>query len=158
MISEESVKDAIKCCKNAIREFYKKDYKLIDLQCNERSMMFRIGIYLYEHMKAHNSLNEYDLDCEYNRKGINIKTIDDKKIIPDILIHKRDDDNINLVAIEIKKSGNSIKHDKEKLEKLTDNNGKYRYSQGLVIVLRKKSFRIIQFIEGNECDSMVENV
>ena len=148
MISEKLAKDAIECCKNAIREFYKKDYKLIDLQCNERSMMFRIGIYLYEHMKAHNSLNEYDLDCEYNRKGTNIKTLDEQNIIPDILIHKRGDDNMNLLVIEIKKSDNSIENDKEKLKKLTDTNGDYKYSLGLEIVLCKKSFCIIQFIDG----------
>lgn len=158
MISEESVKDAKECCKEAICEFYKKDYELIKNNCNERSMMFRIGIYLYEYMKVHNSLNEYDLDCEYNRKGTNIKTLDEQNIIPDILIHKRGDDNMNLLVIEIKKSGKSIENDKEKLKKLTDTNGDYKYSLGLEIVLCEKSFYIIQFIDGNECDSMVEKV
>ena len=38
--------DIMKELISALRQLYQKDYSLIDRKCNERSIVFRLGIYL----------------------------------------------------------------------------------------------------------------
>ena len=142
---------AIDCCKEAIQRFYKEDYNLIEMNSSERSMVFRIGLYINEIVSNDENLREYNIDCEYNRKNFNPKRIDSGCITPDLLIHKRGT-NKNLIAVEFKKSGNSLSHDKDKLSILTNQNGEYGYKAGLLIILEKNSFKIFEY-----CNGILEN-
>lgn len=121
----------------AIEKLYQNDYSLIDRGCSERSIVFRLGIYLHEKIKC----TKYDIDCEFNRSGHIPKYFMDKKICyPDIIIHERGNDSNNMLVIEVKtancKTKNLYINDKCKLEKFTDKaEGKYKYKIGLHVFI-----------------------
>ena len=82
--------------KNAIEKLYKEDYELFyyttdDTIIYERTLSFRLGMYLQK------LFNDYNVDCEYNRHIDMIKTLKKDRIYPDIIIHKRKTDNNNLL-------------------------------------------------------------
>ena len=95
---------------NAVHLLCKKDRWLLQKDVNERSITFRLGMYLQE------LFEDWHVDCEYNRDGHDAKTIpshlwesDDKDclVYPDIIIHKRGAEGPNLLIIEAKKAGKS---------------------------------------------------
>jgi hypothetical protein len=78
---------------------------------NERAFAHRLAV----HMEG--SFPEWDVDCEYNKHGMNIKVLegiqacDEQKktdrIYPDIIVHKRTNDSPieeNLLVIEMKRT------------------------------------------------------
>src|SRR6185312_13639604 len=93
----------------AYRHVLAKDAHLLKVDANERSITHRFAIYI-EH-----EFPEFNVDCEYNRKGLDVKRlpsfgIDPRTIerlginlYPDIIVHHRGTDN-NFVAIEAKPS------------------------------------------------------
>jgi len=129
----KNLDDVIINIKSSLSEIFKNDMILIDNDANERTISSSLISYLKERIK------DYDIDSEYNRHGSELKTIESntgqKIIIPDIVIHKRNNDRNNLVAIEIKKSTNpKRKNDEEKLEALTKKDS-YSYKFGILIIL-----------------------
>ena len=118
---------------------------------SERSISHKLAVYLQD------AFPEYHVDCEYNwqidRYGDNVKnllftpeeeerfypetqneSIKDKNahsVYPDIIVHRRGDNEKNLLTFEIKKSTNKSKKAKEldklKLERYKDK-FEYRYS------------------------------
>lgn len=121
----------------AISAVYEYDQNLLDRDVNERTLSFRLAHYLIE------IFPEYDVDCEYNRHGDDVKRLPrvtttdtadtkGKTIFPDIIIHKRGTDDNNYALIEIKKEGNTdTERDIEKLQSLTADNLGYRYTYGI---------------------------
>ncbi|HYH75804.1 MAG TPA: hypothetical protein VD735_07660 [Candidatus Saccharimonadales bacterium] len=60
----------------------------------------------------------YDVDCEYNRMGNAQKrllTLNNQRVYPDIIVHKRGTNEMNLLVIEAKKEGVSNRADILKL-------------------------------------------
>lgn len=61
------------------------------------------------------------LDCEYNRHLSNEKFLHlpyrqrPSKVFPDILVHERNSDEYNILVLEIKRPGQRLDHDHEKL-------------------------------------------
>jgi hypothetical protein len=110
---------------------------------SERSVAHRLAV----HMEGF--FEEWDVDCEYNRHGLNskelagIKACDEQKktdrIYPDIIVHQRKDnqdqpkEGENLLVIELKLDDECDVCDKKKLELLTDLNGRFKYQLGLYI-------------------------
>lgn len=107
----------------ALDTLVERDEKLFISGVNERTLCHRLAVYLEWFFKG------YDVDCEYNRvdgidpKRIHIVRSDIKEKIkgfnqnngnddvartayPDIIVHKRDTNNMNLLVIEIKKDSN----------------------------------------------------
>jgi len=81
-------------------KLYSKDkdlffYKTNDPKAAERCLTFRLGYYLQ------NEFKNYNVDSEYNRHIKNVKVLDDKNVFPDLIIHKRLNDDNNLLWIEI---------------------------------------------------------
>ncbi len=121
---------------NAIHLLYTKDKWLLQVDANERSITFRLGMYLQE------LFEDWHVDCEYNRDGHDAKTIpshlwksDDKECIvyPDIIIHKRGGEGPNLLVIEAKKAGKSgTERDLKKLQSYKQYL-KYAYAAFIVI-------------------------
>lgn len=131
--------------KNSLSEVLINDRILIDNDANERTISSSLICYLKEIIK------DYDIDSEYNRHGSEIKTIDSntgqKIIIPDIVVHKRNNDRYNLVAIEIKKSTNPKReNDEEKLKSLTEKDS-YDYKYGVLIILDMDSPDSVSYLE-----------
>lgn len=140
---------------------YKNDEYLLQNNCSERAIAFRLAMYLQT------LFNDYDVDCEYNlnidnahkRKVINcieeeykkfkdipkrksLKNIDGDEyleisILPDIIIHKRGDNDSNRIIIEIKKSCNmsEIDYDRYKLIHYTEEYSEFKYPIGLFITI-----------------------
>ena len=88
---------------------------------HERSFVFRFAHYLANFIENDNYYKDYKVDVEYNRKEIkNIKVLNNKRIIPDLIVHKRGIKD-NLLAMEFKNKNDSFK-DKTRLIELHQNN------------------------------------
>ncbi|MFZ6749049.1 hypothetical protein [Undibacterium sp. Ren11W] len=96
----------------ALKELLARDTLLLEIDANERSIAYRLAMYLQA------QLPELNVDCEYNRDGIDPKKIqhlglypddDDteaKTVFPDIIAHLRNT-TTNYLVIELKKSTNT---------------------------------------------------
>ena len=133
--------------KKALHSFFENDSDLLHLNVNERSITHKLA----EHLQ--NSFSGLKVDCEYNRKGDNKKSekvlANNEKVFPDIVVHKRGTNNKNLLVIETKKKGRSIKRDIEKLEEFSG--FLYGYKIGLLLVfdVEKKSLnKVVCFQNG----------
>lgn len=114
---------------------FRNDSFLLQNNANERSVSHKLAEYLQTQFP------DWNIDCEYNRKGLDPKTLDGirecsdqrktDRIFPDIIIHKRNtNDNLLVVEIKIK---NEDSCDIEKLKKFTSPTGEFRYKLGLFI-------------------------
>ena len=128
--------DIISKMKQAINRFYEEDKELLHYNTNdpmicERTISFRIGMYLQE------IFQDFNVDCEYNRHIDDIKEGREGKIYPDIIIHKRKCDDNNLVWIEVKKCSSkksAIEEDRKRLRDVTGGKFHYKYTYGILIV------------------------
>ena len=131
---------------------YEKDQYLINNEVNqyvsERSITHKLGCYLS------GLINEYDVDCEFNRDLDAVKKMGDDKIIPDIIIHKRGSTDDNYIVIEVKpwwnNNGEDYINDENKLTYLTNCNNQYRYKYGLSLIInkRREDSKVKIFIDG----------
>lgn len=148
---ENKIDRAIKC-------LYKDDSFLIKNNLNERTITYRLAVYLQLEFP------EYHVDCEYNRMvggnmnqeyitkklELHIEEIksDDtgaKSVFPDIIIHLRGNDKNNLLVIEVKKNysnENNVSYDYKKLKAYTKN---LNYKLGLFIKFSASQY----FIKNN---------
>ena len=95
----------------AFGHFIKKERYLLSVEANERSLTHRLAIYIEKEFP------DFNVDCEYNRNGMEPKRLDSFKrqvdsddiqgvtVYPDIIVHRRGPGN-NLVVIEAKTSKN----------------------------------------------------
>jgi hypothetical protein len=138
----ENEEEVFRKVKAALTMFFQKEKALLDNNASERSISHKLA----EHLQQQFPLLK--VDCEYNRHGDAIKKLqyghvesistDDleaKTVFPDIVVHKRGNDESNLLVIEIKKSNSGQHHgpDQEKLKAFTGN--QYRYEVGLFLLL-----------------------
>ena len=132
---------------DALRRLYLNDAYLVHIKAHERSITFRLGMYLQQ------IFTSWNVDCEYNRNfytGNNSKMISisldcqkhyncnvcEKKcngctVFPDIIIHRRRTEN-NLLIIEAKTNkhleSDEVKKDIVKIEQyVADNVLAYKY-------------------------------
>lgn len=139
-----SLKDLIK---KALNTLYEKDKELlwlgesagIDKHVGERAIVFRFGIYFQQELNKIPELKDLKLDCEYNRKGTDPKSIAiEHRIMPDIILHQRGNNEHNLLVLEFKGWWNkNQEYDKKKIEGLVSNEGGYGYKEGYTILLEK---------------------
>ena len=95
----------------SIQELFEKDLYLLAVNANERSITHCLANYLQLQFPS------YNVDCEYNRDGIEPKRLghldlypnshdeDAQTVFPDIVVHRRGT-NENLLVIEVKKRSN----------------------------------------------------
>lgn len=132
---------------SALRNFYRKDAKLVEYQVSERALTHKLAEHLQKLFPHHN------VDCEYNKVGdgdpkrlsLLMAGSDDCPrdcnrchagkcvIFPDIIVHRRGTET-NLLVIEAKTAwvGKSPERDREKLAGLTAL-GQYHYQLGIAI-------------------------
>lgn len=145
------------------------DKYLLSIDANERSITHRLALYLEQEFR------DLNVDCEYNREGddpkryhereivdqinkagINADDTEDKTAFPDIIVHKRGNNEDNLLVIEVKKyCGNHTEidgKDKLKLEAFTvENQFRYKYGIALQIPVNGKSTASLWwFTQGKE--------
>jgi len=109
-INNAEIKEKIK---EAIMKFLEKDKSyFLKYGVYEVAMSHRIAVYLED------TFGGYVVDCEYNKMGDNPKTnAHGKKVRPDIIIHKRGQ-NDNLVVVEVKHAGKTSKKANNDINKL----------------------------------------
>lgn len=138
-MQEEQIRDLLKY---AASQLLDKDLSLFMSAVNERSISHRLAVHLIP------LFDEYDVDCEYNRCGIIVKTINpNKRVFPDIIVHKRNVKN-NLVVIEMKKnsSPSSKKADIEKLTKYMNTQSlEYQYAFFVDVRIKKHHVSVDAF-------------
>lgn len=144
MIDEEIIKKLYA----VLSRLYCEDYILIENECCERSIVFRIGIYLNEVLKD----KEFNVDCEYNKLRDKPKSLMRRRLnYPDIIIHKRDKNENYLIAeVKTKKSTNkkSLKNDVCKLIGFTREMN-YKYNYGVhIYIFQKMNVILYGIIEG----------
>lgn len=109
-------------------------------------MAHKLAEYLQQHFL------EWHVDCEYNLHGMDRKLLDGishesecdeerttDRIYPDIIMHIRNTDDLNILVIEIKTRDTSTICDEKKLKLLTGPKHKYRYQLGLLLKFNRKN-------------------
>lgn len=111
--------EAVRC---ALNDLLERDHYLLWIDANERSITFRFAMHLQTH------LQDWQIDCEYNRDGVEPKKLeylglhpdseDDeaKTVFPDVIAHRRGTKH-NFLVLEFKKSTSRIDRqiDRQKL-------------------------------------------
>ena len=102
----------------ALRRMYEADAYLLKVDANERTITARLASYLQ------GELLDWDVDCEYNRDGVDPKRIKHieiypnqedthaQTVFPDIIAHRRGTSQ-NYMALEVKKSSNTASRDND---------------------------------------------
>ena len=134
----------------ALKTFFIKDRNLLSKDVNERSITHKVAEYLQYQFP------DMNVDCEYNRRGnhgeVKKTLFSNRRVFPDIVIHKRGNKEENLVVIEAKKKGRSSLNDREKLEEFTNPNS-YGYKVGLFLAFdvgEKRISEVSIYKGGNE--------
>ena len=96
----------------AINELIRRDQHLLESDCSERSITHHLAVYLAAEFP------QYNVDCEYNRDGFDVKRLklgerevkvsDDEldavTVFPDVVVHERGTNGSNLLVVEVKKA------------------------------------------------------
>jgi hypothetical protein len=116
--------DAVRLLTQAVDQVIRSDRILLELDVTERALSCRIAHYMHDRELVPPPLS---IDCEYNRHFAEAKRLQlpprralDREVrattvFPDIIVHERNSDESNLLAIEMKKPGGSLAYDRQKL-------------------------------------------
>lgn len=130
---------------NALDQLIQNDSLLLDLGVCERALHFKLAHYMAQSQIIAPPLT---LDCEYNRHRDVEKLLPlhegrvPSKVFPDILVHERNTDDNNMLVLEIKRPGQSLSHDKNKLRVFVEHLD-YRHA-GHIIIGRNSRGNIIR--------------
>ena len=148
--------------------FLENDHYLLTVEANERSLTHKFA----EHLQTVIGCS-WNVDCEYNRYGPEIKVIDGikeivgcdtptddikaKTVFPDIIIHKRGADGPNLVVIEAKKDAND-EHRIKDVQKLQKIQTKYNYCFAVFIDFKTETKGIeVVFLDNKNYELRCKN-
>jgi hypothetical protein len=132
--------DAIReIMENALSELFEKDNRIIFRKLHEEAINHRLSVYIEENIKENINYKYLDVDLEYNKNYDMEKEIIGTdgikyRIRPDIIIHQRENNQNNKIAIECKKNYITQK-DRIKLVALFDKN-QYGYENCFGIVYK----------------------
>jgi hypothetical protein len=139
-ISDEEIKKKVCAC---IRQLFKNDLHLLEIGANERSIAHKLAEYLQQQFP------DWHVDVEYNRHGMEIKELDEKRVYPDIIVHLRNT-FFNLLVIEIKCSDEKYDIDIEKLKRFTDQNDEFKYKLGLFLKLINGEIKEVRWFKNGQ--------
>ena len=157
---------------HSLDQLWRQDKHLLCIDANERSITHRLAIYLEKEFGG------YNVDCEYNREGDDPKrllwilnqsvsgetqayNLEATSVFPDIIVHKRGDNQDNLLVIEVKKLiGESMgidSNDKDKLIAfLGDDPLNYKYGLALQIPEKSGNVATLFWFEQGRADTLIE--
>lgn len=144
--------EATNLVSHALDQLIKHDTQLLDLKIGERALHFRIAYYMAQSQIIKLPLT---LDCEYNRHFGNEKQLQlpvlqgPSRVLPDILVHQRNTDENNMLVLEIKRPGQRLTHDQNKLRAFV-NQLQYRHAGHIIIGHDRRGnlVRDIRWIDG----------
>jgi len=122
-MDKKSIKTLIE---EALKELIRRDKDLIHRKVREECINHRLACYLEQFLSEYKCGIEYNVDLEYNKNYNAPKRINTKAIRPDITIHKRENNDNNLIVFEIKKNYTD-RHDLEKIRGLFRSPYNYKY-------------------------------
>lgn len=123
----------------ALQRLINEQPELLDLDVTERALSHHLACYLAQVMPV-----DYQVDVEYNRHGripkrlqLLPRTAKDNElraitVFPDILVHERGTDDKNLLVLEVKKPGESLDYDQQKLVAFRNELG-YQHTAHVVV-------------------------
>lgn len=123
----------------AVARLYANDPELINRRGMERSIAFRFGLYFNDAIRDIPWINALGLtlDLEYNKNGLHPKRTTRRPlgVQPDLILHRREQNEHNLLVIEFKGWWNNYSReiDRIKLEDFVHQEGEYRYGIGILI-------------------------
>jgi hypothetical protein len=125
----------------ALTKVYTNDFSIVERAVNERSVVFRFGLYFSEMLNAI-SFKDFDLDCEYNRNMGDVKRTENfpQGAIPDILLHRRHSNSSNILVLEFKGYWNlgGRERDIQKIRDFTNQKLEYKYGLGALVNIGKE--------------------
>lgn len=132
----------------ALKRLYRNDYSLIKRACSERSIVFRLGLYLANSLAAYG----FDVDCEYNKNGDKPKALQERRVnYPDIIVHKRESNESNLLIVEVKTPNDTqsahFQNDTAKLKGFTKE-VPYSYKWGVHVYISATSCSLAWYTRG----------
>lgn len=107
--------------RHALDELCLHDKSLLEYEVHEVAICGRLAMYIQRLFPL------YDVDIEYNRAGIQTKRLDGQDIRPDVVVHRRGNDDSNLLAMELKKAPVSEPDRREDQRKLAGYQQEFRY-------------------------------
>jgi hypothetical protein len=120
--------------KRAVDQLMIHDRQLLVADVHERTLTAQLAHYLS------NEFPNWDVDCEYNRRGDLTKRLhwrdgppgdQSEKVYPDIIIHRRNT-NANLVVVEAKKDDGDVEEDEKRVAAFKAS-GDFAYEHGVLI-------------------------
>jgi hypothetical protein len=135
----------------SIQELYKTHLFLLESNVKEESINFHFANILWKNYSKITTNKREIIDVEYDRYEQDEKTLENRHIRPDILIHERGNDNSNKLAIEIKKKYSS-KVDKEKMKEILRPPFCYKYSACIALNIKYRKPYIIVYSQTNKQD------
>jgi hypothetical protein len=139
--------DASSIVNQAIDQLIEHDSELLDLGVTERSLAHQLATYMSLSNLVQPPLK---VDCEYNRHLSNIKRLNlpqreaaDRDlcatiVFPDIVVHKRNSDEQNFIVLELKKLGEDIAYDEQKLNAFRQQLG-YKHAAHVILGIDKEN-------------------
>jgi hypothetical protein len=136
----------------AIDQIYRCDLSLIARQASERSIAFRFGCYFTKLLEVSSFSGNCNIivDMEYNRNRKEPKksTNFQNGMMPDLIVHKRNSNQYNILVIEFKTYWNNSQTEamnrvEQKLIDLTQISSIYKFGLGVLIELH---------MEKNQCE------
>lgn len=148
--------DRVQLIDRAYTNDFKPVYKIIhkkklkaSFHAGERTIVFRLALYLNEIIESEFSKDKFVIDIEYNRKFYEPKKLKGHLIIPDLIIHQRISHE-NLLVVECKGWWDDNKEhikDIEKLKHMTSNDYDFKYQLGLFIMFDKSKVETLNSLK-----------
>lgn len=125
----------------SLNNLYQNDIEIIQRGGMEQAVSFRFGTYLLAQCQQIEWLRHFDFDMEYNKNGINPKRTPRRPngVRPDLIIHKRNSNDTNILIVEIKGWWNNEdrENDEIKIEDFIHQEGEYKYGLGVFLDLNR---------------------
>lgn len=141
----------VQLVEEAVRKFNENEKYLIETDLSERCICSKFAMYLASEIEK-SEYRDYHVDVEYNRGAcgdeLHVKCIEDKRIVVDLIVHKRGFDPVfgfdNLICIEMKKSTDrrGCDTDEVRLQKMTSYSYGFNYKIGVMLLVNMKKERI----------------
>ena len=141
--------------KQYLMTLYQKDYYLVltrseadyDSHVGERAIVFRFAHYLQIHLNEDPFFRDYNLDCEYNRNLMDPKRLGllgDAATVPDVILHRRGDNDNNLMVIEFKGYWNCHQEkDRLKIKGFTSEDDVFKFNVGYTVLIGRTIEEIV---------------
>ena len=169
----------IEYIKTAVKESLNKLYSESSLipRLNERAIAFRFAHHLANFIESDKSGEEIVVDSEYGKdmdrekviyencsecdelncelkKEMKTNELKETHCYPDVIIHKREEHENDICAIEIKRISNSDaigrKNDHTKLVYFTCSKGIYKYKYGIFLDIGKDNCELTYYVQGDK--------